>query len=866
MSKLRITTLLLLGIAMSAFYAVPAGAAVTPQIDTGKDFTCALLPSGAVKCWGAGGDGQLGNGSFNNSLIPVPVVGVTDATDLSVGERHACAVHNGGALVCWGSSQSGVLGNGLGVDTAVPVPVTGLGSGVTVVDAGGNSTCAVHNASAKCWGSNSDKQLGDGTNTPSTTPVSVNDMATGVTDVAAGSYHSCAVKNGAAWCWGDDDSGALGNAGGEDPDTGTPVQVWGLVSGVTEIAGSDRATCAVHNGAAKCWGLDSYGKLGNGAPGSADVPAQVLGLNSGVTHVDAIADHACALMGGLVYCWGDGKYGKLGVIMGSATEPQLVGTAPAPAVDVSAGVDTTCSITTVSASCWGMNDAGQTGNGVSSGSSTPQDVSGIASGATAVSTGGEHTCAIVSDAAKCWGEGGSGGLGYGSFNDSYAPVGVVGLTSGVTEISVGSKHSCAVHAAAAKCWGYDVEGALGDGAGNSSSNAPVTVSGVTPDGAGRLGSGTRHTCAVHDTGPDNVFKCWGRGIEGQLGNGFIATEFSPVTVSGIAAHAQRIDGGPSGTCAIVGSLGMTAKCWGEGTYGALGNNDSSDSSTPVDVDSSLGTGLSDIAVGELFGCAVTSSAVMCWGLGSDGQLGTGSTTSFDTPQQVSDLTSGVTDVDAGDKHACAVVAGQVKCWGDNYEGQLGNGTNTSSLTPVTVSGISNATAVSAGAGNTCARLATGTIKCWGDGYYGAIGSGINPSLSTPTVVASLDLSTPAAPVPGAPGVTKGALAPKYKVGKIKKRLGRHWTPVTITTPVPSGLGQQLACSGRATGKLVVGRKKVKATFGALTRSGVSSCKAKATFKLKRLPAKRKKYKLTLTFPGNDAFNPYKGSKKLVLRR
>jgi hypothetical protein len=113
---------------------------------------------------------------------------------------------------------------------------------------------------------------------------------------------------------------------------------------------------------------------------------------------------------------------------------------------------------------------------------------------------------------------------------------------------------------------------------------------------------------------------------------------------------------------------------------------------------------------------------------------------------------------------------------------------------------------------------------------------------------------------------KGDLQPTFMVGEIKHRLGRYWTPITFVTPTPLGIGPQMACNGRATGKVRMNGSSVRATFGALTPTGIADCEATATFKLKRMPTKRKKYTLTLSFPGNDAFNAYKGSKKIVLRR
>ena len=79
------------------------------------------------------------------------------------------------------------------------------------------------------------------------------------------------------------------------------------------------------------------------------------------------------------------------------------------------------------------------------------------------------------------------------------------------------------------------------------------------------------------------------------------------------------------------------------------------------------------------------------------------------------ILSTATSISAGEEHTCAVLSGgSVSCWGYGSYGQLGDGSTTSTQsTPVSVSGISTATSVSAGAYHTCAVLSGGTVKCWG---------------------------------------------------------------------------------------------------------------------------------------------------------
>ena len=93
-----------------------------------------------------------------------------------------------------------------------------------------------------------------------------------------------------------------------------------------------------------------------------------------------------------------------------------------------------------------------------------------------------------------------------------------------------------------------------------------------------------------------------------------------------------------------------------------------------------------IAAGNQFTCAVKhDGSVVCWGDNTFGQLGDGSKTASDKPVLVKGLGASIA-VAAGSGHACAVAAdGKVWCWGEIGNGKLGNGaTGGSSLVPVMV--------------------------------------------------------------------------------------------------------------------------------------------------------------------------------------
>jgi alpha-tubulin suppressor-like RCC1 family protein len=97
------------------------------DVDSGLGHVCALLSDATVKCWGTNNYGQLGNDSEQNSSSPVSVSGLTAAEDMAVGRNHACVIITATStetlIECWGLNTDGQLGDGSSENSRVPVEV-----------------------------------------------------------------------------------------------------------------------------------------------------------------------------------------------------------------------------------------------------------------------------------------------------------------------------------------------------------------------------------------------------------------------------------------------------------------------------------------------------------------------------------------------------------------------------------------------------------------------------------------------------------------------------------------------------------------------------------------------------------------------
>lgn len=241
------------------------------EVATSASHACARLVDGRLYCWGDNRNGQLGDGTTDDSEIPVRVTTLASVDEVHMDTRYTCA-RSGGQVYCWGRALESSTS-----DRHVPVEVTGISDAVQLSTSGGTACVRRAAGLVSCWGSNSKNQVGTGSTEPnvvdSPTPVS------GLSDavhVAVSGSHVCAIRvGGQALCWGSNITGQIGN--GSIMEWEPPEPVSGLDDAVQVTSGGQGHTCAIReSGTPVCWGFNEQGQLGTGDLSVRLVPDDVL--------------------------------------------------------------------------------------------------------------------------------------------------------------------------------------------------------------------------------------------------------------------------------------------------------------------------------------------------------------------------------------------------------------------------------------------------------------------------------------------------------------------------------------------------------------------------------------------------------------
>jgi alpha-tubulin suppressor-like RCC1 family protein len=319
-------------------------------------------------------------------------------------------------------------------------------------------------------------------------------------------------------------------------------------------------------------------------------------------------------------------------------------------------VETPAHPTSGTFACWGVNDAGQLGDGTTEARAFATRARFDAGKVTELALGEKHACGVFDRRVQCWGEGAHGQLGS-AVARSLLPIAV---TEG-DAVAVGGAHTCVRGGIGdqLRCFGADDDGQLGGG--------------EWPRGA-RVRSfalGTAHTCVAYErsSSTKESVVCRGRAV---------AAPRDPLLG---AVVVKELAAGGDHTCALIED--GTVRCWGKNDAGQLGDGTTSDASAPVSVAELRG--VIQVVAGLRHTCALLQvGTVACWGANESHQLSIGTTENSTVPRVVVGLVGGKEIAAAGDGTCARLEGGYVRCWGKNDRAQLGGGSTVEHTVPVQI--------------------------------------------------------------------------------------------------------------------------------------------------------------------------------------
>ena len=619
------------------------------EIASGARHSLAIDSSGKVYAWGHNGSGQLGNNSTVNALTPVAVQAPADKNIIQVSGSgwlgaSSSALTSNGAVYSWGRDLDGQLGDGTNNDSSVPVITTinlvDTPSTPTHVMAKPGDTTAIISWQAPIVSGGQNitgyvlqyQAIG----ASSWTTVNVAAAATLHTITGLTNDQTYRVRLAAKTAAGTGDfssivlvtphakptitnvSPAIGPvAGGQNVTlTGTNFVLKNKKI-IQTVNGNGYSLALSADSTIYTWGRNEYGQLGNGVTAT-NSPVPVAVKTAGtpmegktITQLSAKVWYALALASdGTVYSWGFNSWGQLGNgtsgAANNASAPVAVKTVGTPMegktiVQVAAGATHSLALATDGTIyAWGKNEYGQLGNDSTTNSPVPVAVKTAGTpmdGKTIIQihAGYEHSLALASDGTVyVWGRNNSGQLGKNDATDAHIPAAVQTLGTPmagkvIVQLAAGNSQSMALASdGTVYTWGWNQYGQLGNGT-TTNSRIPVAVATTGTPLAGKtisqIAAGNAHALAMTD---DGAIYSWGWNQYGQLGNGTTTNSRIPVAVvtTGTPLAGKTItqitSGGSPNSLVLADDGAMYT--WGWGQYGQLGDSTiGTDAKVPVAV-------------------------------------------------------------------------------------------------------------------------------------------------------------------------------------------------------------------------------------------------------------------------------------------
>jgi alpha-tubulin suppressor-like RCC1 family protein len=434
---------------------------------------------------------------------------------------------------------------------------------------------------------------------------------------------------------------------------------------------------------------------------------------------------------------------------------------------------------------------------------------------TSISSATGHTSALCADGAlAAWGRSTAGALGTGSTTYSPVPVPVdrTGILAGkdLSAVAAGADFSLALCTDGTLAgWGENSSGQLGN---DSIANSPLPIA---VDRTGALAgktvvgmvAGLYHGLALCS---DGTVVAWGDNSYGQLGNGKTASSRVPVLVKGlpVSKTVVAIAAGTYHSLALCSDGSVAA--WGRNSYGQLGNNSTTNSLIPVLVDTSgalAGRYVIALGAGPQYSLALCADgSVVGWGANDGGQLGNNSTTSSSVPVEVdrSGVLAGKSVVGISVVHDTSFALcsdGTLAAWG--YASLLGTGSTSNAMVPVAV---------------TTTGLRTGEVFMRiGNGVYAAHSIGLTAlPLQTATPLPATAITGLSAILNGSVNARENAVTVAFEYG-LDETYGNTLDASPATAAGKNDTAVSAAISGLTPGTIYHYRV-VTSSYGGIVRS------------------------------------------------
>jgi len=685
------------------------------QIAGNDEYTLAIRTDGILFGWGINTTGQLGLNDVINRSSPTQIS--TDTWSMvvvnggGVGAAPA-AIRTDGTLWCWGNNNVGQIGNGTTVTRSSPVQVDG--SWITVSAGKSHKAAIKSDSTVYLWGLGTSGQLGDNTTISRSSPVQITGGGSW-TSVSIGDVSSYGIRtNNTLWAWGLNSSGQLGN--NSTLNRSSPIQVgvssWSIVQATTVSVFAVKLNNKLY-----AWGRNDNSILGTNDQIHRSSPVQIHSANWR-TSVGTLAGYSIASAVNSFgiqddyTLWGWGSKTLLLTSDFNTTPLTYSWT------QLSAGQSHSAAIRSDGRLfLWGLNSAGQLGDGTTILRSSPVQINAWDEGGfwLKVSAVGSRTVAIRSDyTIWAWG-----------LNNGY--IGIVG--NSVSRSSPIQITAAPVLSYTAISAGIDETLAL------TNTNLVYTWGrlNATPQ---LITSGTGSYTQISANGSqsfviDTAGKLfgWGDDTLGQLG-----TSIAPYQWSTVFQDKGGISGGADVSFALRSD--STLWVWGTNRNGVFGTGEAATTarSSPVQVPGSW----SSVGVGQSYAIGIqTNGTLWGWGFNQTGVLwdAYGIGTARSSPVQMG-VNTNWSKLSVGSLNAAAIdTSGRLYTWGDNTNGQLGLGDQITRSSPTQVSGswtlISNSTTPSGFGSFAFGIKSDNSLWSWGDNTYGTLGNNSTGTITSP---------------------------------------------------------------------------------------------------------------------------------------